>query len=219
MFLRLAVFDLAGTLKQARDPYVYLHKQLETWQAAQAFTAKGLGGELPYEEWLRLDASLWKGVERARMQDLFRQVPYLPGARETVGALKRAGVWVAVVSTGLRLHAEQVQAELELDRVVANEILFENCRATGQVRSHVPEGGKGQVVAQLQAEFGVEPDECLAVGDGSSDADMFDQVHMGVAVNPASQRVVAAADLVLPAPDLRPLLPQLNEVMPGWIPT
>jgi phosphoserine phosphatase len=219
MVLRLAIFDLDGTLKRARDPYVYLHQCLGTWEASQAFFSKGLAGELDYDEWLRLDAALWKGVSRATMEALFREDPYLPGAQESVRALKRAGVRVAVVSTGLSLHAEQVQADLGLDYVLANEIFFENGQATGEAQAHVPEGGKGQIVARLQADFGVKPGECLAVGDSSSDAGMFAHVRLGVAVNPSSERVRAAAGLVIEAPDLRPLLPRLNEILPEWIPT
>jgi phosphoserine phosphatase len=216
--LKLAVFDLDGTLKQARDPYVYLHQRLGTWEASQAFFPKGLAGELDYDEWLRLDVALWKGVSRDTIQELLRQNPYLPGAEETVRALKRAGVWVALVSTGLSLHAEQVQAELGIDRFVANEMFFEGGRATGLARACVPEGGKGEILARLQAEFGAAPGECLAVGDTSSDADMFRHVRVGVAVQPASERVRAAAHLVLEEPDLRPLLARVDEIAPGWIP-
>jgi phosphoserine phosphatase len=216
--LRLAIFDLDGTLKQARDPYVYLHQRLGTWEASQAFFQQGLAGELDYDEWLRQDARLWRGVSRATMEALFRENPYLPGARETVRTLKRAGVLVAVVSTGLHVHAEQVQAELGIDRIAANEILFEDGIATGEARSHVPEGGKGQIVAQLQAELGATPGECLAVGDSSSDADMFRQVRMGVAVHPSSERVRAAAHLVIEELDLRSLLARVNDILPGWLP-
>ena len=217
MSLRLAIFDLDGTLKQARDPYVFLHKELGTWQAAQAFTGKGLGGELDYEEWLRLDALLWKGIARVTMEAALQKNPYLPGAQETVRVLRDAGVCVAVVSTGLLLQAEQAQTDLGLDRIIANEILFEHGRATGKARCHVSEGAKGPIVAQLQAEFGVEPGECLVVGDGTSDADMFAHAHLGVAVNPSSEQVRLAADLVLETPDLRPLIPQLEEIAPGWL--
>lgn len=216
--LRLAIFDLDGTLKEARDPYVYLHKRLGTWEASQTFFSKGLAGELEYEEWLRLDAEMWKGISRTTIERLFRENPYLPGAQEAVRALKRAGVPVVVVSTGLRLHAEQVQAELELDRIVANEILFENGRVTGHVKVHVPEGGKRQIAIQLQAAFGVGPDECLAVGDGTSDADMFALARVGVAVNPSSEKARDAADLVLDAPNLQPLLARLGEMVPEWMP-
>jgi phosphoserine phosphatase len=217
MPLRLAIFDLDGTLKQARDPYVFLHKQLGTWEAAQAFTDKGLGGELDYEEWLRLDAYLWKGIERATIEAAFQKNPYLPGARETVRALKDAGVSVAIVSTGLLIQAEQVQTELGLDRIIANEILFEHGVATGEARCHVSEGAKGPIVAQLQAEFGLKPGDCLVVGDGTSDADMFAHARLGVAVNPSSDRVRLAADLVLETPDLRPLIHRVEEIVPGWL--
>ena len=216
--LRLAIFDLDGTLKQARDPYIYLHERLGTWEASQAFFARGLAGELDYDEWLRLDAELWKGVERSRIEDLFRENPYLPGAKDTIRALQQAGVRIVLVSTGPLLHAQQVQAELDLDRVCANEIFFEGGRVTGQARAHIREGGKGPIVAQLQAAFGVSPAECLAVGDGSSDADMFERVRLGVAVSPSSERARAAAHLVLDAPDLQPLLPRLRRAVPGWLP-
>lgn len=218
MSLRLAIFDLDGTIKQVRDPYVYLHERLGTWQAAQAFTHEGLAGELTYEDWLRLDASLWKGIERTAMEALFRQNPYLPGAEEAIRRLKQAGVRIAIVSTGLHLQARQVQSDLGIDSIAANEILFENGRATGQARAHVSEGSKGQIVTGLQAKFGVTPGECLAVGDGASDIDMFSRVRVGVAVNPATAQVRAAASLVLEEPDLRPLLPALNELVPGWMP-
>ena len=218
MPLRLAVFDLDGTLKQAPDPYVYLHKKLGTWETAQAFTHAGLSGELDYEGWLRLDASLWKGVKRTVVESAFRQNPYLPGAREIVAALKRTGVWVAVVSTGLRIHAEQVQLDLGIDCIVANEILFEDGLVSGEALAHVPEGGKGPVVDRLQAEFGVTAEECLAVGDGTSDIDMFRRVRMGVAVNPSSEGVRVAASFVLKEPDLYPLLAELDRLAPGWNP-
>ena len=218
MPLRLAVFDLDGTLKRARDPYVYLHKKLGTWEAAQAFTREGLTGNLDYEAWLRLDASLWKGVERTEVESIFRQNPYLPGAKETVARLKRAGIQVAIVSTGLRTHAEQVQADLDIDSIVANEILFEDGRVSGEALAHVPEGGKGLVVARLQAKLGVAADECMAVGDGDSDKDMFDQVRIGIAVNPSSERVRAAASLILEEPNLNPLLTELERFAPGWCP-
>lgn len=218
MPLRLAIFDLDGTLKQARDPYVYLHERLGTWEASHAFFARGMAGEIPYDEWLALDVVLWKGVRRTTMEALLRDNPYLPGAREIVQALRRADVQVAVVSTGLSVHLEMVQAELGLDRIIGNEIFFQDGICTGKARAWVRVGGKGQVVEQLQAELGILPDDCLAAGDTGSDVDMFAHVRLGVAVNPVSDAVRQAAGLVLEAPDLHPLLPRIEALYPGWLP-
>jgi phosphoserine phosphatase len=153
-------------------------------------------------------------VPRARLEALFRQNPYLPGARETVQALRARGVRIAIVSTGLLIHAAQVQADLEAEYVVANEILFEGGRVSGAVRAHIPEGGKGVVMDDLLARTGVRPAECLAVGDGESDVALFQRAGVSVAVAPCSERVRAAADIVLSQPDLRPLLDRLRAFDP-----
>jgi len=216
MPLRLAFFDLDGTLKRERDPYVYLHRCLGTWEACQPYLAQGLAGELDYDEWLRLDVGLWKGTSRAAMEGFLRRNPYLPGARETVAALRQAGVRVVLVSTGLDVHAEMVRQDLDIDRAYANQVLFRDGLVSGEARTVVREGGKGEIVARVQAELGVPPEDCLAVGDGTSDAGMFPLVQLGVAVNAPSPRLRAAAHLVIEEADLSGLLGRVGELAPGW---
>ena len=216
MPLRLAFFDLDGTLKRERDPYVYLHRCLGTWEACQAYLARGLAGEIDFDEWLHLDVGLWKGTSRAAMEDLLQRTPSLPGARETVAALKQAGVRLVLVSTGLDVHAGMVQRELGIDRAYANQVLFRDGLVSGQARTVVREGGKGEIVARVQAELGVPPEDCLAVGDGTSDADMFPLVRVGVAINDPSPRLRAAAHLVIEEADLSGLLGRVGELAPGW---
>jgi phosphoserine phosphatase len=135
-----------------------------------------------------------------------------------VTALKQAGVHLALVSTGLDLHAALVQQELGVDRIYANQVFFHDGLVSGESRALVREGGKGQIVAQVQAEMGIPPEDCLAVGDGSSDADMFARVRFGVAVNAPSAWLRAAAHLVIEEADLSGLLPRLEELAPGWVP-
>ncbi|MGQ9594517.1 MAG: hypothetical protein ACUVXH_08320, partial [Anaerolineae bacterium] len=92
--LRWAAFDLDGTLKQARDPYVYLHERLGVAEAAAPITEAGLSGRIPYEEWLRRDVGFWRGQPVARLQAWLRAIPYLPGAREAVADLRARGIAV-----------------------------------------------------------------------------------------------------------------------------
>lgn len=216
--LKLAVFDLDGTLKEARDPYVYLHERLGTLEEAEAWTDKGLRGEISYEEWLRLDVGLWRGVRRAVLEGLLRQNPYVPGARALVAALKDRGVEVAVISSGLLFHADMVAAELDIEHTRANEVFFEGDAAdpvvSGEVRAWVPFSEKGRVVRDLQAALKVEPAACLAVGDGSTDIPLFERAAVGVAVNPSRPEVAAAADIVLPELDLSSLVERLQAHAP-----
>ena len=216
--LKLAVFDLDGTLKRERDPYVYLHRQLGTLEAAEAFTAKGISGEIPYEEWLRLDTGLWAGQPRSLLVQHLQANPYLPGARETVAALRDRGVTVAIISSGLLLHAELVAAELGIGPVLGNEIGFDGAgdaaRVNGHVTAHVAYGGKQPALARMQAELGVTPAETLAAGDTRSDLGLFSLAAVAVAVQPDHPDVARAAHIVLPDADLRPLLGRLHQVAP-----
>ncbi|MFZ2358510.1 MAG: HAD family phosphatase [Anaerolineae bacterium] len=216
--LKLAVFDLDGTLKRERDPYVYLHRRLGTLEAADAFTAKGIAGEIAYEEWLRLDTGLWTGQPRALLVQHLRQNPYLPGARETVTGLKARGVTVAIISSGLLLHAQMVAEELGIGPVLGNEIGFDGegdaAVVNGHVTAHVPYGGKQAVLARLQAELGVTADETLAAGDTRSDLGLFSLAAVAVAVQPDHPDVASAAQMVLADADLHPLLERLSQVAP-----
>lgn len=218
--LKLAVFDLDGTLKRERDPYVYLHRRLGTLDAADAFTAKGLSGEIPYEEWLRLDTGLWTGQPRRLLLQHLRDNPYLPGARETVAELRARGVTVAIISSGLLLHAEMVAEELGIGPVLGNEISFDGAgdeaQVNGQVIAHVPYGGKQPALARLQAELAVTPAETLAAGDTRSDLGLFRLAAVAVAVQPDHPDVASAADIVLPDGNLHPLLERLGQVAPGF---
>ena len=54
--ISLAVFDLDGTLKTVRDPYLYLHRCLGVEEEGTALIARGKAGELSYDEWLSADA-------------------------------------------------------------------------------------------------------------------------------------------------------------------
>jgi len=211
MRFKLALFDLDGTLKRERDPYIYLHKRLGTWDQTHSFFQLGMEGKISYAEWLRRDAELWAGQPVERVLSLLRANPYLPGAPELLRALKRTGVTVALISTGLTLHTDLVQAEFGLDYAFANEILVADGRLTGEAVVGVPEGGKGLIADRLMADLQVDSSALLAVGDSTSDIALFERAGLSVAVNPSSDAVRAAADIVLEEPDLRPLLSRLEE--------
>lgn len=216
--LKLAVFDLDGTLKAVRDPYVYLHERLGVGEEGKALIARGMAGEFSYEDWLRMDAQLWKGTLRADLETYVREIDYLPGARETISAFKDRGVEVAIISAGLLFHSQIVAAELDIEHYFGNEIYFveedNGPVVSGEVRAHVPLRGKGRVMERLQITLGVTPAESLSVGDSPDDVPVFERAAVSVAVNPRRIEVTEAADIVLPEPDLRSLLERVHEVAP-----
>lgn len=209
--LRLAVFDLDGTLKEASSPWMYLHRALGTEAQAEEYRKLFMQGKIDYLEWARLDTALWKGVELATVEAVFRNSPYRRGVHELFQFLNRHGVLTAIISTGLGVQARQVAAELGVWRTIANELAVQDGRLTGEAIVSVMEHTKGELMAQLRREAGAQVQETLAVGDGPADIDLFGQAGLAVAVCPRNERVRQAAHVILEDGDLSRLIPVLEE--------
>jgi len=209
--LRLAVFDLDGTLKVAFSPWRYLHQALGVEDHAAVYRARFFAGEIDYLEWARLDAALWRGVELARVEDIFRHSEYRPGVRELFTLLNGHGVPTAIISTGLDIHVRQVAADLGVRRTVSNGLVVRDGRLTGEAVVRVTEDSKGPAMTALREEFGAQRQECLAVGDGPADVDLFAQAGLAVAVCPRDDRVRQAAHVVIEDGDLGAIVPLLTQ--------
>lgn len=200
-YLRLAVLDLDGTLKQAESPYQFLHERLGVAHLAQSNRELALAGKISYGEWLARDVTLWAGQPVVHLRHLLAQNPYLPGAPELLRALKAAGVTVALVSAGFTLNTDPVMAEFGLDYVLTNELNTRDGLLDGTAINHVPEGGKAAFACGLMARLGVSPEETLAAGDTRGDLELFDCAGVRMAVNPKWPELRARADVVF-QPDL-----------------
>jgi phosphoserine phosphatase len=190
---------------------MYLHRALGTEEEATKYRDRFFAGQIDYLEWARLDTALWKGIELARVEAVFRDSPYRPGVHALFGFLQRNGVRTAIISTGLDVQARQVAAELEVWRTIANELVVQNGYLTGEATVHVMEHTKGTIMAQLRREAGARPEECLAVGDGTADVDLFAQAGLAVAVCPRDERVRRAAHFVVEGGDLATIIPLLKQ--------
>ncbi len=200
--LCLAVLDVDGTLKQAASPYQYLHERLGVAHLGAENRVLAYAGRINYAEWLRRDAALWQGQPVDRVCRLLADIPYLPGARELLVALKAAGVRIALVSAGFTLNTDPIMAEFGLDAVLANRLgVGADGRLDGSAVNMVPEGGKAAFVRALMARWQI-PGECvLAAGDTDGDLELFECAGIRIAVNPTSTRLRQLADVVF-EPDL-----------------
>ncbi len=200
--IRLAVLDVDGTLKCAESPYQYIHQRLGVQHLAAPNRALALAGQISYGEWLRRDVALWAGQPVARIRQLLAENPFLTGAPELLRALKRHGVFVALVSAGFTLNTDPIVAEFGLDAALANELTAVDGILDGGSVNHVPEGGKAAFARELMARLNIPPEETLAAGDTKGDLELFDCAGLRIAVNPKSELLRARADVVF-EPDLR----------------
>ncbi len=207
--LRLVVFDVDGTLTKVVSSWQFLHERLGTWDKGKQYAEQFFRGVITYEDWARLDASLWRGLKIGRVRQIVDSIPYTNGAQDVIATLRGNGFKVVLLSAGLSLVTERIEREIRLDGSLANELKVENGLLTGEVKVNVSVDNKDTVLLRMLKKFNLGIDECAAVGDDETLIPLFEEVSISIAFNPRSWVVEEKADIVVKSDDLREVLSYL----------
>ena len=188
----------------------YFHEALGTFEEGLRNAEQYYSGRISYEEWAQLDAGLWRDLPVAYLEELAMRVRLIKGARETLRALKEAGIRPILLSCGLNLVVKRVAKELGVEDYVANELeVGPDGLLTGKAIVKVSLRGKLMVLKGLLDDLGFGLRDCVAVGDDESMIPIFRAVKLGIAFNPRSQEVAKSAHVVVRSGDLRAILPHI----------
>lgn len=209
MVVKLVVFDVDGTLTLHTSIWWRLHEHFNTEKEGKLFYDQYFSGQISYNEWADLDAGLWKGRSLEEVRKLVEATELVPGAAETVTRLKEHGLYVAILSGGLDILAENIAIRLGIEYVLANRLLHRNGVLTGEVEVYVGWGEKVQELKQICNHFNVPLSETAFVGDGRNDISVFGVVGLSIAFNPEDEQVAESAMLTIKENDLRSILPHV----------
>ncbi|HII61745.1 HAD-IB family phosphatase [Pyrococcus horikoshii] len=178
--MMLIAFDLEGTLTDMVS-WELLHKKFETCGLAKKNAELFFSGRISYEEWAKLDASLWKGRRREEVEEVFKEVSLKDYAEELFRWLKEKGFKTAIITGGLMCLAKKVAEKLNPDYVYANELVFnEKGEITGDVIVRVTFDNKGEILERLKREL--NPTLTVAVGDWKNDLPMFEVADISISL-------------------------------------
>lgn len=202
MRIRAVFFDLDGTLVR------YHGVAYESSWGAIGLAA-GVGKEWDellqryrgkpdrYPEWVRENARLLQGIPVKTVTEKIFPPPYAPGVPEAIDELKRAGLILGIVSSGVSLVAERVKEELGLDFCVANELIVSDGVFTGEAVIRVGLADKLRVVEAEAERLGLDLAEIAFVGDHINDIPVLKTVGLGIAYAPKDPEVARAARVVV----------------------
>lgn len=168
-----------------------------------AITEATMRGEITdFKESLRQRVALLKGVTEADMAGVrSERLQLSPGAQALVEACRKAGLKVLLVSGGFTYFAEHVRGLLDIDFVRANVLEMKDGVLTGamvdQPWGDICDGAeKRRTMLEVASLLGIEPKQCIAVGDGSNDLPMMGAAGLSVAFH-AKPRVRAEAQIAI----------------------
>ena len=190
---RLICFDMDSTLIQT-ECIDELAMHAGVGEQVKAITARAMRGEIDFKESFTQRVALLKGLDVGVMKDIAEHLPITEGVDRLMGALKRYGYKIAILSGGFTYFGEYLQRRYGIDSMYANELeIDENGKLTGRYLGEVVDGNRKAELLKLIAQVEkVNLAQTIAVGDGANDLPMISEAGLGIAFH-AKPRVVANA--------------------------
>jgi phosphoserine phosphatase len=199
--LKAAIFDLDGTLTDARSIWRHLHEKFGTWDVGRRTAQMYRDGLIDYVEWATLDAACWRSVPLSSVLSALGDIHYTPGARETVEQLRTHGIRTGIVSAGLSVLADKAKIDLNADLAISNELKVNEGVLTGEVIVRVGPGNKTSIIEEAAWLLGAEMQETVVIGD--SIFDIPESAGLRIAFKPVTLQTRTAADIVIEENDMR----------------
>ena len=220
--LKLVALDMDGTLVDVPSSWRVVHDHFgdHNDEGLRRF----LANEIDDHEFIRMDVRVWwKHAPALSIDDLERilsEVPLMPGAHELIDGVHRRGARTAIVSGGLDVLAKRIAGELGIEIALANGVRLDSeGLLTGEGIVRVPIHGKERVLAALQDQLGITPEETASVGNSEIDVGLFRRSRMGVAFLPEDDAVRTAATAVVTERSLARVLEALEHFSGSSSPT
>ena len=209
--MKMIVFDMDSTLLDA-ETIDELAAVAGVGAEVADITERAMNGELDYGEALRERVGLLKGLSTMRARHACESLPLMPGARELVDFVKQMGYQTAMITCGFMISARRVGEMLGIDYVIANDLATNNGTLTGEVIGDLTEcDSKARMLKDLTHRCGIDPQECVAIGDGANDIYLFENAGYSIAFN-AKPVLRGHADVAVDRKDLRAIIPIIQGI-------
>ena len=157
-----------------------------------AITEAAMRGEITdYKESLRQRVALLRGVTVAHLEQVYTQRLQLnSGAAELVTACKTAGLKVLLVSGGFTYFTDRIRDRLGIDFARSNVLEVESGANCGQLTGRMVDQPWGDIcdgaekrrtLLEVSSLLGLQPSQCIAMGDGANDLPMMGVAGLSVA--------------------------------------
>jgi len=203
--MKLCVFDFDSTLMDG-ETIDFLAAPLGLKDKVSEITEMAMRGELDFFESLITRVKLLEGLEVEKVDEICQNLPFMPGAKETIKELKNRGYKVIVFSGGFRNATSHARSILKFDADFSNILHSKNKILTGLVGGDMMfDFSKGDMLQRLQRILGVSKENTIAVGDGANDRSMFKFAQKKIAFC-AKDILKKEANVIIDKKDLKEIL-------------
>ncbi len=213
---KLVCFDVDGTLvDNLTFSWEVLHNHFGCdMKKREQAKKKFFDGTITYLEWANHDIGMWieKGVMRKDFQDAIKGLKLMDGAIETIHALKKAGLKLAIISGSVDIIMETLLPSYRelFDDVFFSHLLFDGTgRLTGAKVTEFDMIKKADALRAIVEREGYSLKECVHIGDYFNDVEIAKIAGLSIAFNCSDETLRKTASVVVDGKDLRKVLPYI----------
>jgi len=179
--IKLAAFDLDGTVLEHNSSWVAIHRHFGTEHNGAASLRLYTEGKIDYREFMRRDISSWpKGVTREEIAGVLSDYRIRREAPEVFRELRARRIGTALVTSGIDILARDVAADLEIDHWVANGLRFDgNGKLLPKGVGRVDPTRKDIAYQRLLSKIGIPSKKTIAIGDTIYDLAFLKSARLG----------------------------------------
>ena len=204
--IKAVCFDLDDTLIRDIHSVMYLSILNNNLDKLMAIEEQEIEGHYNWIEADYLKAELAKGVSLNQIKEQFEIVlKPLKNVKRVIGCLHERNIKTILITAG-PIQVAKVASEL-WGMSAYNGSLYE-CEEdlfTGKIIKHLGDEGKVGALKLFCAEEGIKPEECMAIGDGSTDIPLFKYCGASIGIN-CAEKVAREATFTLQTGDLMDIL-------------
>jgi len=186
--LELVSFDVDGTILRGRI-LSCLRIPKELHDKIEALHQQFHRGKLGYEETLRAQFSLLKGMRADEITPRIEDLPLVNDVRTTIERLNLRGTKAVILTDNPSFIVEPLR-KLGFQGVIASRIAIEDGVLADRMEILT---NKLQALREYCTREGIEITHCAHVGDGFNDVVAFNGLGLSVAFNPHEEHVSRAA--------------------------
>jgi len=213
MKYKLVCFDVDGTLvDELKYIWGLMHEGLKIdMERVDKARERFFNGEITFREWAEHDINLWveRGVTKKDLIDVVKKLKLMPGAMETIHALKKKGYMLAIISGGLSIVLDYFMPNYEklFDHIMINRLFFDK---TGKISGIEPtefgaDNYKIDGLRSIAEKEGISLEECVFVGDSENDIEIAKGAGLSIGFNP-NPKLAEVCDVIIKRKDLREIL-------------
>ena len=187
----VALLDLEGTLVH-NEFLEDMAKVNGTYAKVSEITKNAMAGNIDYNKAFDERIELVKGLKKEVALELLKKARLRENANQLVNWLHEKGCKTVILTNGFGFFAKDIAGQLHIDKVYANELVFDGNTLNTAVNSV----NKDKIAREyLNKNYAV-----ITIGDGANDIAMFKNSSLSIAIG-NRKKVVDNADFCVNALD------------------